>query len=211
MRSWLQLAAIALACAGAIVLFFAWRADRRERNQLQAELSATEKTLADLTARQSTRDADLARTLTHLAEQKQAVRTPSQALRALPSVLPLPTAIQDAALALPPLLQNPAEETTQVQAPQAAQNPPPQTVPLPTNDLKPLYDFALDCQACQARLSTVQADLADEKAKNQALSRERDDALRAARGGSLWRRVGRAAKWFAIGAAAGAIAAKTAP
>ncbi len=208
MRSWLQLAAIALACAGAIVLFFAWRADRRERNQLQAELSATRKTLADLSARQSARDADLARTLTHLAEQKRAVRTPSQALRALPSVLPLPTAIQDAALASSPLLQEPAEGGTQAQTSQSTQ---PQTVPLPTNDLEPLYDFALDCKACQARLSTVQADLADEQAKNQALSRERDDALRAARGGSLWRRIGRAAKWFAIGATAGAIAAKTAP
>jgi hypothetical protein len=41
-----------------------------------------------------------------------------------------------------------------------------------------------------------------------ALTRERDDALRIARGGSLLRRIGRAAKWFLIGAAAGGIAAK---
>jgi hypothetical protein len=33
-------------------------------------------------------------------------------------------------------------------------------------------------------------------------------ALRVARGGSVWQRIGRAAKWFVIGAAAGALAAK---
>jgi len=78
----------------------------------------------------------------------------------------------------------------------------------PAEDLKPLYDFAADCKACQAKLGAAQADLADEKLKSQALGRERDDALRAAKGGSVLRRVARAAKWFAIGAAAGAIAAK---
>ena len=46
--------------------------------------------------------------------------------------------------------------------------------------------------------------------KSQALGRERDDALRAAKGGSILRRIARAAKRFAIGAAAGAIAAKAA-
>jgi hypothetical protein len=38
--------------------------------------------------------------------------------------------------------------------------------------------------------------------------KERDDAVRLARGGSAWRRIGRAAKWFLIGAAAGAVVAK---
>jgi hypothetical protein len=78
---------------------------------------------------------------------------------------------------------------------------------IPGEDLKPLYDFALDCKACQARLIATQSDLSDEKAKTVALTHERDDALRVARGGSVWHRIGRAAKWFAIGAAAGAIAA----
>ncbi|HXJ11728.1 MAG TPA: hypothetical protein VNH19_05590, partial [Candidatus Limnocylindrales bacterium] len=83
-------------------------------------------------------------------------------------------------------------------------------VNFPAADLKPLYDFAVECKACQAKLGAAQADLADEKMKSQALGRERDDALRAAKGGSVLRRIARAAKWFAIGAAAGAIAAKAA-
>jgi len=81
---------------------------------------------------------------------------------------------------------------------------------IPAEDLKPLYDFAIDCKTCQAKLGATQGDLADERQKTTALTRERDDAVRIARGGSAWRRIGRTAKWFLIGAAAGAIAAKTA-
>jgi hypothetical protein len=79
---------------------------------------------------------------------------------------------------------------------------------LPAADLKPLYDFALDCKACQAKLAAAQADLTDERAKTATLTRERNEAFQAAKGGSLLRRIARNAKWLAIGAAGGAIAAK---
>jgi hypothetical protein len=80
---------------------------------------------------------------------------------------------------------------------------------IPAADLKPLYDFSLDCRACQAKLAAAQADLTDERAKTAVLTHERDEAVRAAKGGSVLRRIARNAKWLAIGAAAGAIAAKT--
>ena len=80
---------------------------------------------------------------------------------------------------------------------------------IPAADLKPLYDFTLDCRACQAKLAAAQADLTDERAKTAVLTRERDEAVRVAKGGSVLRRVARNAKWLAIGAAAGAIAAKS--
>ena len=60
----------------------------------------------------------------------------------------------------------------------------------------------------QAKLAAVSADLADEKTKTQALSRERDAALQTARGGSLRQRIKRSAKWFLVGVAVGAVAAK---
>jgi hypothetical protein len=82
------------------------------------------------------------------------------------------------------------------------------TIGLPAEDLKPLYDNALACKGCQAQLAAAQADLKDEKTKTATLGRERDDALRVARGGSVLRRVARAAKWFVIGAAAGALAVR---
>ncbi|MGC1418037.1 MAG: hypothetical protein WA817_22305 [Candidatus Acidiferrum sp.] len=76
--------------------------------------------------------------------------------------------------------------------------------------MKPLYDFALDCRACQAKLAAAQSDLTDEKTKTAALTKERDAAVTAAKGGTVLHRILRAAKWFAIGAAAGAVAAKAA-
>ena len=97
---------------------------------------------------------------------------------------------------VPSLSQDPASHLP-AQPAKAGQS---SQVLVPSEDLKPLYDFALDCKACQARLVTAQGDLADEKTKTQTLSRERDAALR----------IAHAAKWFAMGAAAGAIAARAA-
>lgn len=199
MRSWLHFAVLVLVGALAVAIFFSWRAEHVERDRLQLELAETQKTLAVLDEKQKNRDAELARSLSVLAQQKKAVQTPSQALRALPEVLPLPVPLQEQSLAVTPVRNA---------APDHPDSPQPKDVVLPSEDLKPLYDFAVDCKACQARLAVAQADLSDEKAKTQTLSKERDAALRIARGGSFWKRVGRAAKWFAIGAAAGALAVK---
>ena len=83
-------------------------------------------------------------------------------------------------------------------------------ITMPIEDLKPLYDSAIQCKECQLQLATAQADLKDEQAKTATTSRELTDALRASKGGSVVRRVARAAKWFPIGAAIGAAAAKAA-
>ena len=200
LSSWIKLAEACVGTAFLIALFAAWRADRRDRAQLQTQLAATQKTIADLTAQQNDRTAQLAKTLAQLAAQKEAVRTPEQAVQNLPSVLPLPS----------PILPSPAPPPPALEGGKAAVTPPgPAPALIPAEDLKPLYDFAADCKACQAKLASTQADLADEQAKSQALQKERDAALQAAKGGSVWRRIGRAAKWLIIGAAAGAIAAES--
>jgi len=197
--SWIKLAEACVGVAFLISLFAAWRTDRRDRAQLQTQLAATQKTIADLTAQQNDRTAELAKTLAQLTAQKQAVRTPDQAIQNLPAVLPLPS----------PIEQSPSPPSSTPGGPQA-DTPPlgPSRAVIPAEDLKPLYDFASDCKACQAKLASTQADLVDERAKSQALQKQRDAALAAARGGSVWRRIGRAAKWLLIGAAAGAIAAE---
>jgi hypothetical protein len=46
-------------------------------------------------------------------------------------------------------------------------------------DLKLLYDFALDCKACQAKLAASERDLTDEKTKTDALTKEREAPVRA--------------------------------
>ncbi len=82
-----------------------------------------------------------------------------------------------------------------------SQSPTGQSATIPASDLKPLFDYIQDCRACQAQLKATQADLTDEKASNSALTRERDAAIAANKGGSLWHRLKRNAKWLAAGAA----------
>jgi hypothetical protein len=192
-RYWIHLTELAFAFLLALVVYFSWRADRRDRDQLAAELAATKQLLSAADARQHDRDAQLAQTLASLAAEKRTIVTPAQIVRELPSQISLPSPI---------VLQS---------APASPNSPSPQpNAVIPAEDLKPLYDFTIDCKACQSKLAAAQGDLTDERKKTTALTHERDDALRIARGGSAWRRIGRAAKWFLIGAAAGAVAAKTA-
>lgn len=208
LRLAIQIAAIILAVVLGVAIVYAWRADRRDRAQLVSELAATNKTLADADARQRERDSQLAETLSGLATLKRTIVTPAQIVRDIPREIPLPSPItlQPAAPTNFPTSQVPAASNSNSQTINAPEEKQPQVL-IPTEDLKPLYDFALDCKACHAKLATAQNDLTDEKTKTAALTRERDDALRIARGGTVWRRIARAAKWFAIGAAAGAIAA----
>ena len=221
-----RLAAIlgaALLCGAAI---FSWHADRRDRAQLAAELVATKQLLVAADARQHDRDARLAQTLYALAAERRSIVTPAQIVKALPDTLPLPVPITlqpDRASSLGATLGSPATNATNAAAGEASlaptsgasaagaanRQPASAQAIIPTQYLKPLYDFTLDCQACKAKLSAAQGDLADERQKTVALTKERDDALRIANGGSAWRRVARAAKWFLIGAAAGAVVAKT--
>ena len=192
-RHWLQLAALIVAVILCVAILFAWRADQRDRAQLAVELAATKQLLAAADARQHERDSQLAQTLATLATEKRTIVTPAQILRDLPSQISLPSPIV-------------------LQSAQASPNSPsaqPNAV-IPAEDLKPLYDFTIDCKACQAKLAAAQGDLADEKTKSAALTKERDHALQIARGGSTWRRIARAAKWLLIGAAAGAAAARAA-
>jgi type II secretory pathway pseudopilin PulG len=210
-RIWLELAAMLVAVILSVALVEAWRADRRDRDQLSAELAATKQLLAAADTRQHDRDAQLAQTLTGLAAEKRTIVTPAQIVRELPREIPLPAPLilqssptTSTAESPTALGQHPSSGKTSL----ASSNPSHTSVIIPAEDLKPLHDFTLDCQACQAKLTAAQADLADEKSKTSALTKERDKALKIARGGNAWRRIARAAKWFAIGAAAGAVAAK---
>jgi hypothetical protein len=198
MPNWIRLAEIAFVTVLVAILFISWREDRRDRAQLSTQLAAAQQAIAAADARQHDRDAQLQQSLTAISQSKRTVQSPKQILADLPNELPLPTPLAFAPKNLP--------DTPQAKG-SATQNAP---VLIAPEDLKPLYDFTLDCKACQSKLTAAQADLADEKSKSTTLAKERDAALQAARGGTLWRRVTRAAKWFAIGAAAGAIAAKAA-
>jgi hypothetical protein len=85
--------------------------------------------------------------------------------------------------------------------------PIPGSICIPPADLKPLFDSIENCEACAAQLTAAQSDLTDERAKFAAATAQRDAALRAVHG-TFWTRTARAAKWIAIGAAAGAVLAR---
>jgi hypothetical protein len=89
---------------------------------------------------------------------------------------------------------------------QSTTTPPGSFAQIPTADLKPLYDYVQDCRACQAQLATAKQNRTDDAAKLAAMTRERDAALTAAKGGPFLRRFRRNLEWFAAGAAAGAAA-----
>jgi ABC-type nickel/cobalt efflux system permease component RcnA len=215
-RFWIRLAEISFVLVLATAILVAWREDRRDRAQLAVALEQAKQALSAADARQHDRDAQLSQTLATLAAQKNRTQTPSQILADLPNQIPLPVPMTLEPVAQPASSRTDASPGSAKSGPEpgspTTESPKPQATQavIPSQDLKPLYDFALDCKSCQAKLTASQGDLADEKAKTAALSKERDAAVKAAKGGSILQRVVRAAKWFALGAAAGALAAKTA-
>ena len=211
--------------AAATILFATWRANRRDTDRLAEDLATANQSLAQADARQRDRDKQLLQTLTTLAAEKRNITTPAEILRDLPQQIPLPSPITlqsksqpcaaqsfmecgglAAALTIEPNRRSPPTATEPNTA--GKQSPSPDQAILPIEDLKPLYDFAIDCKACQANLAAAQADLIDERAKAALVTHERDEAVKVAKGGSVLRRIARNAKWLAIGALAGAVAAK---
>ena len=212
------------------VLFFSWRDSRETQSHLQETVSAAKKTISDATERESARDAQLKQTLATIIAAKQSVKTAAQAAAAIPAALPnLPEPIEiempeasagagtDAA-AISTSLRESSIGKSALSANASAHVSPnagaiqtalePAIARIPQADLKPLFDAAENCRACEAKLAAAQSDLSDQAAKLAATSTERDAAIKAAKGGSIWTRLKRSAKWLIIGAAAGALAAR---
>ena len=156
---WLKIAAVLIALAAAVSVYYAWRETRREQAQLKAALQAAQKALTDADARQQARNAELANLLAQFNQKKTAVQSPAQVVQALPQVLPLPTP-----LSLPTAAAGMAVPAVPGSSKQPVESPNPK-VQLPSEDLKPLYDFAVNCQECQAELAAAQGNLKDEQAR----------------------------------------------
>jgi hypothetical protein len=195
MKPTLHIIVLCSAVVAAALLADAWLSARHDSQQLSATLAAQKTQLQAAADREQQRDAQLAAALDAIHAQMRAVRTPQQAAKEIPSVLPplpLPVAIHFPALSAP---MPPGE------------NPAPATISVPQPDLQPLYTDLQNCRAAALESEAAQKDLSDEKARSASLLRERDAALAAAHGGTFLTRLKRSAKWFVIGAAAGAAAA----
>jgi hypothetical protein len=204
MRSTIHLVLIAVAVLIAAGFYAEWRSARQDSVRLQAQLDEAKQTLQRANASQQQRDKLLATTLARLNSLKSTVNSQQEILAKLPDVLPLPKPLTALASPLDSRVQSAIEDSNRIKP----ELPQPQPTDVPPEDLKPLYDFAVDCKACQEKLAAATADLIDEKSKTQTLGRERDAAVQAARGGSLRQQLKRSAKWFFIGVLAGVAAAK---
>jgi hypothetical protein len=194
MKSTLHIALLVVALIAIALVADAWRSARHDTAQLNSTLATQNAALQQAAALEKQRDTQLAIALAAIESQKRAIQTPQQAAQAIPTVLPplpLPVSIQLPTLS-PPIKPDQA---------------PPAELSIPQADLKPLYDDLQDCRADTQENDTVKKDLANEQARTAALTRERDTAIAAAKGGTFWLRLKRSAKWFAIGVAAGATAA----
>src|SRR5260370_16475117 len=161
-QPWLRLIEVRLTVALAAIGLAAGRADRRDRAKLADDLAVAKQALAQADARQHERDAQLAQTLAALAVEKHSVTTSAQIIRALPQQIPLPVPIT---LEAPSPTSQPKKpdcssgsprsptglpcgpeglEPTQPRANPANNAAAPPAI-LPADDLKPLYDFSLDC------------------------------------------------------------------
>lgn len=203
LRTKIEIAAAIALLIGAAFAFSAWLEAHDDRIRLESTLDAQSKILdqarqesASLAAQQKQRDAALQSQLQTMRGAVAKIRTPLQIARWLPRQFPLPA---PASLSVPPATpQNPA---------------PPATASIPQQDLAPIRNAVESCEECAKKLAVAQQDAAAKDQQLQlagrqlsAAERERDAAIKAAKGGGFWTRLHRNAKWFAIGAGAAAAA-----
>src|SRR5271168_105677 len=207
-----RITAVAL-CAAlgvGVIAFRSWLDARDDRMRMSATLVSQGTIIAAAEKREQDRAEQLADTLKQIADLKRSVQTPQQVLREIPQFLPpLPQPLETLLAKTPPPTAahtvNGRPDTPQKPGEVAAGTTQPD-VRVPSADLKPLFDFVQDCRACQAKLSSAQQDLQDERAKGAALTKERDTAVKAAKGGGVWTRTLRAIKWIGVGFVVGYVA-----
>jgi len=198
-------AAMVIALGAGAIGFRSWLDERDARIEMAATISSQNSIITAAEKREQDRAQQLADSLKQIAELKSSVQTPQQVIREIPQFLPpLPQP-----LATIPATGPAGSATATGSAGQTAGKAGEVAAPdvrVPSADLKPLFDFVQDCRACQAKLTAAQQDAQDEHAKSDALKKERDAAVKAAKGGSVWTRTLRAAKWVAIGFGVGYLA-----
>lgn len=204
LRGKLEMVAILLLVAGAAVGFRTWLGEHDARLQAEAKSKAQEE-VQRLSVEQS------AALQKQIADRDAAYRTELQSLDKKFSLAANPDQI---ALLLSQLMGGLKQPIQIVTPPATAATPNPQPVAqVPLVDAPQVKAYFAECETCKAERVKLQADAVDrakqaELAQKQieALKGERDTWEKTAKGGTVLQRIGRAAKWLAIGAGAGAVA-----
>jgi hypothetical protein len=222
----LKLLLICGAIAGIVLVFFEWLAANRDATALKQTIAAQSKILDSASSDKRKNDLDLKKALAQIESLKRKVKAPSEAVRGLNELLPLPEPITftsdegRAPASLRPLPRDAGESASRTasdspapkNASQGAGSAAPRNVAtVPAADLVPIYDYALDCRACTTQLEAARRNALDDAAKIQALQAERDAAIKSSHGGNFTRRLKVAAVWFVIGAGAAVAVSGAAP
>lgn len=171
----------------------AWLAERDDRTRLEATLKAQNETISKIDAQMHQREQQTAQLVQQIQKMADKVRTPTQAVQALPNVIDLPK----------PIFIDVPKDKEGKPLPDA-----PSSVVIPKESVVPLFQELAKCKQQATELDGCQATVVDLKEKSSTLQSERDQAVAVVRGGTLWTRVKRNAKWLVIGAAIGAAAAR---
>ena len=194
---WLFIAALA------IFGYFAWRDAHDANIRLQTEIEFKDWMIGELHAQREAIDRGMAQRAEETAKLAQAVeelkRRPipvREIVREIPQYVNLPGA--------PTVVEPPA--------PTPGEKPAEPSFVFDPAQAKALREFYLDCHRANLELKSCGEDKADLFKKEAAykeqvklLTEERDSAVKAFKGGGLWLRFRKNAKWFLVGGATGGI------
>jgi len=190
----LELVFAALLAAGLGLALNAWHGAALERAALDATLRAQQKFQADLKSQSDLVVKDLKERMAALEAVKAQTSTPAQIVREIPSFLPQTLPAPVTAITQPAPVGSPAGTPPTITGLQ-----------IPAVDMKPLFDKLVDCKECAAKLTAFEGQTSIDEDKIVSLEKERDAALKAAKGGSVWSRVKHEGKWFLAGGILGGL------
>jgi cytoskeletal protein RodZ len=169
---------------------YGWMQEHDARLKAETQTSQQQKQIDGLQQQQAQAQNSLNKQLAALEKSRQTPATATQLVSDASSLLPnLPV---------------PLQVQTAPRNPALPDAPATQTVIIPEADFKSIRDAQVTCEENTARLATCQTLGDASKQQLKLAEQQRDEWKTAASGGSIWHRALGAAKWFAIGAGAGA-------
>jgi len=173
-----------------IFVGYGWMQEHDARLKAETQTGQQQKQIDGLKQQQTDAQNALNENLTALEKSRQTPATATQL-------------VSDASTLLPNL-PVPLQVQTAPKNPSLPGAPATQTVIIPEADFKSIRDGQVTCEENAAKLATCQTLRDDSKQQLQLTEQQRDEWKTAAKGGSIWHRALGAAKWFAVGAGAGA-------
>lgn len=171
----------AVASGGAWVAVHSWIQEHDARLMAETQTKASQQVIASLQQQILTRDTQAQAKVAAIQRQQAAVKTPEQAVLAMPDVSNLPIAITKAPVGLDYVL--------------------------PAPDVMPLYTALAEGKRCAIELDACQGNYADQLKINGQLQFQVDSWKKAGKG-TFWSRVWGITKSVGVGIVVGVVAAK---